>query len=92
MVSPGSIKINIITYFYSIISEPFNYLSAPPVPLHHRSSVPNIKFTHPTCVNANREAGDDIVRGAQALDTSELERELESLCMSVTNKVMDKDL
>ena len=51
--------------------------------------MPNIKFTPPFCVD--REAADECKAPTPTLDTTELERELESLCMSVTSKVMDKD-
>ena len=68
-----------------MILEPFNCFPRATVPLHHRSSVPNIKFTPAP----SAEAGDQAE--VHTLDTSQLERELESLCMSVTNKVMDKD-
>ena len=69
-----------------MILEPFNCFPRATVPLHHRSSVPNIKFTPAPCAEDQAEA-----HSGHTLDTSQLERELESLCMSVTNKVMDKD-
>ena len=51
--------------------------------------MPNIKFTPPP--SGERESGDQLRAPTPTLDTTELERELESLCMSVTSKVMDKD-
>ena len=87
IVSPGTlIPIKIIFYQNSHDLDPM-CMPPPTAPLHHRSSVPNIKFTPAPCMD--REA--DHLSEARILDTSELERELQSLCMSVTNKVMDKD-
>lgn len=74
-----------------MILEPFNCFPRATVPLYHRSSVPNIKFTPAPCAEAGDQAEGHSGHSGHSLDTSQLERELESLCMSVTNKVMDKD-
>ena len=88
IASPGTLlPIKIVFSQNSHDLDPFTCMPPLPAPLHHRGSVPNIKFTPALCVD--REA--DHLSEARILDTSELERELQSLCMSVTNKVMDKE-
>ena len=88
IVSPGTlIPFKIFFSQNSHDLDHFMCMPPPAAPLHHRSSVPNIKFTPAPSVDRDT----DHLSEAHILDTSELERELQSLCMSVTDKVMDKD-
>ena len=59
---------------------------------HHRSSVPNIKFGYPTTMSTPQphiKSVQDDEKADSALDN--IETQLENICLSVTNQVIDKE-